>query len=303
MASARHRPRKGASQVGQPSRVVSGTGGNVVSRATTASAFTDARRPGFAYDAARNRVSHASPNSGTAAFTHTALGELRTQRDALGNTSTWTYDLLGRRTSRSDPDGKAYWTYDPANGKGLLHRRCQGAATLTGCGATPDFAETLTYGADARPASSSTVIRADGQAARTYSRGFGYDSSGRLSTVSQPSGHHVARLQRPRLSRGGARQRDEGGAGNLLGHGRLRQRDRSDAPQRRFDDVDVRRRHRPADGREDHAWNGRRADCGAGLRLLVAQRRPAGEPIDGKRRVQADGDLRPGRPGPAHPRH
>ena len=55
------------------SRVVYGTGGNVVSRATTASAFTDARRPGFVYDAAGNRVSRASPNSGTAAFTRTAL--------------------------------------------------------------------------------------------------------------------------------------------------------------------------------------------------------------------------------------
>ena len=142
----------------------------------------------FAYDAAGNRASHASPNSGTTAFTHTALGELRTRRDALGNTATWTYDLLGRRTSRSDPDGKALWTYDPANGKGLLHRRCQGPAALTGCAAGPEFAETLSYGTDARPSSAAAVIRADGQAARTYTRRFGYDSSGRLSTVAHPSG-------------------------------------------------------------------------------------------------------------------
>ena len=104
----------------------------------------------FAYDAAGNRASHASPNSGATAFTHTALGELRTRRDALGNTATWTYDLLGRRTSRSDPDGKALWTYDPANGKGLLHQRCQGPAALTGCAAAPEFVETLAYGTDAR---------------------------------------------------------------------------------------------------------------------------------------------------------
>ena len=142
----------------------------------------------FAYDAAGNRASHASPNSGATAFTHTALGELRTRRDALGNTATWTYDLLGRRTSRSDPDGKALWTYDPANGKGLLHQRCQGPAALTGCAAAPEFAETLAYGTDARPSSAAAVIRADGQAARTYTRRFGYDSSGRLSTVEHPSG-------------------------------------------------------------------------------------------------------------------
>ena len=95
---------------------------------------------------------------------------------------------IGRRASRSDPDGKAYWTCDPTNGKGLLHRRCQGGAALTGCAATPDFVETLTYGTDARPSSSAAAIRADGQAARTYSRRFGYDSSGRLSTGAHPSG-------------------------------------------------------------------------------------------------------------------
>ena len=153
----------------------------------TATAGTT-RVAAFAYDAAGNRTSHTSPNSGATSFTFTALGELRTRRDALSNTTTWTRDLLGRRTSRSDPDGKAFWTYDPANGKGMLHKRCQGAATLASCSASPEFAETLAYGTDARPSSATTVIRADGQAARTYTRNFSHDSSGRLSTVTHPTG-------------------------------------------------------------------------------------------------------------------
>ena len=57
----------------------------------------------------------------------------------VGRATTFEYATItgGRRTSRSDPDGKAFWTYDPANGKGMLRKRCQGAATLTGCSASP----------------------------------------------------------------------------------------------------------------------------------------------------------------------
>ena len=51
-----------------------------------------------------------------------------------------------------------------------------------------------------------------------------------------------------------------------------------------------------------HLWNGRRAGGGAGLRILVAQRRPAGQPLRGERRVQARRDLQPRRPRPADAR-
>ena len=142
----------------------------------------------FAYDAAGNRTSSTRPDSGTETFTHTALGQTLTWRNALGQTTTLGYDLLGRRTSRSEPDGKSYWTWDPANGKGMLHRRCRGAATLSSCAGTPGFSETLAYGTDARVSSATTVIRADGQAARTYVHRFHHDASGRLSRVEHPSG-------------------------------------------------------------------------------------------------------------------
>ena len=142
----------------------------------------------FVHDAAGNRTSATDPNSGATAFTHDALGQTLTSSNALGQTTTHAYDVLGRPVSRSDPDGKSFWEYDGTNGKGTLHRRCRGSTALTGCGGTPDFLETLAYGTDARPSSATTVIRADGQAARTYVRSYAYDSSGRLSTETHPSG-------------------------------------------------------------------------------------------------------------------
>ena len=47
------------------------------------------------------------------------------------------------------------------------------------CAGTPDFAETFAYGADARPSSMSTAIRAD-FLAKTYQHRFTYDAAGRM---------------------------------------------------------------------------------------------------------------------------
>ena len=157
----------------------------------------------FDYDAAGNRSAVRNPNFGTLTFTYTALGELRTRTDALGNETTYGYDVLGRLVSRRDAAtgggaGAGRWEYDAANGKGLLHRRCSftlasaAAAVPASCAGTPDFAETFAYGADARPSSMSTAIRADGLA-KTYQHRFTYDAQGRPATIAYPSGLTVRR--------------------------------------------------------------------------------------------------------------
>lgn len=157
----------------------------------------------FDYDAAGNRTRVRNPNFGTLSFAYTALGELRTRTDALGNETAYGYDVLGRLASRRDSarGGGAdagRWEYDAANGKGLLHRRCSftlasaASPVPASCAGTPDFAETFAYGADARPSSMSTVIRADGLA-KTYRHGFTYDAQGRPSTIAHPSGLTVRR--------------------------------------------------------------------------------------------------------------
>ena len=109
------------------------------------------------------------------------------------NQTTYSRDLLGRLTGRDDPDGKVRWTYDAASGKGLLHKRCQGPATVASdtCGGAQDFLQTLAYGTDARPSSATTALRADGLS-KSYTHGFSY-SSGRLSSVTHPSGLVIGR--------------------------------------------------------------------------------------------------------------
>ena len=157
----------------------------------------------FDHDAAGNRSAVRNPNFGTLTFTYTALGELRTRTDALGNETAYGYDSLGRLASRRDSARSGgttagRWEWDAANGKGLPHRRCSftlasaAASVPANCAGTPDFAETFAYGADARPSSMSTVVRADGLT-RTYRHGFTYDAQGRPATVAHPSGLTVRR--------------------------------------------------------------------------------------------------------------
>ena len=145
----------------------------------------------YRYDPAGFRDRVASPNFGMIEFEYTKHGELRKRRDGKG-TTTWTYDDLGRPTRRTDPGGVAEWTYDPANARGFLDRRCReahGAAPVASCDAlaTPDFEEKLTYDGDARVSAAKTVIDAVG-GARTYERGYAYDTYGRVATVTHPSG-------------------------------------------------------------------------------------------------------------------
>ena len=165
-----------------------------------ASVAVGARTTSFAYDAAGHRTSTADPNFGAATFARTALGQLRQRTDALGNRTTYSRDVLGRLTGRDDPDGKARWVYDTAaNGKGMLHKRCQGPSTVASdtCGGTQDHLQTLAYGTDARPSSATTALRADGLA-KSYAHGFAYDPSGRLSSVTHPSGVTVGRTYNSR---------------------------------------------------------------------------------------------------------
>ena len=150
----------------------------------------------FEHDAAGNRTSVTNPDMGTAVmaaagdvsvkFEYTGLGQVREREDGRG-TTTYAYDLLGRPTSRVDPAGTgtvtAAWSYDPANGKGRLASRSYGGAA---------FSETYGYGSYARLEETTTVIR-DGSATETLVTRHAYDSLGRPSTTTYPSGLKVER--------------------------------------------------------------------------------------------------------------
>ena len=69
------------------------------------------------------------PNMGKWEYKYDALGQLRWQKDAKGQTSTMRYDVLGRMTHRFEKEGSTVWKYDwrPV-GKGKLAQ----VATSTG---------------------------------------------------------------------------------------------------------------------------------------------------------------------------
>ena len=159
------------------------TGDTTTDPSGTTSTVTNATT--FNYDVAGARDNVVNPNFGTVTFTHTALGELRTQVDSEG-TATYSYDRLGRPTKKVDPDGVAQWSYDPANAIGALGSRCYHASACAGL-AQPNFKETLAYDSDARLRTSTINIRAGGHV-KDYVHSYTYDPNGRPATVEYPSG-------------------------------------------------------------------------------------------------------------------
>ena len=78
---------------------------------------------------------------------HSALGEMLSRTGATA----YEHDRLGRPTRRTHPDGVvAQWSWDPANGKGLLGVRSYGGKSISD---TRDWRPTsdLTVISDIRP--------------------------------------------------------------------------------------------------------------------------------------------------------
>ncbi|TQV78840.1 hypothetical protein FKG94_12530 [Exilibacterium tricleocarpae] len=130
----------------------------------------------FTYDRAGVQTHIAGPNIGTVRTVRNALGELISHTDNQGNTLSFTYDLLGRLTRQVDAEGTAAWTYDPHNAVGALASRTY-----------KDFSETYRYTTEARLDSITTVITANGFN-NTYTHSYGYDTQGRVSAMTYPSG-------------------------------------------------------------------------------------------------------------------
>ncbi len=129
------------------------------------------------YDSAGNRIGLIDPSFGTVTYQYTALNELLHSVDNKGQITSYSYDLLSRRTQEQNPDGIANWTYDPANAVGALASRRYGTGHV----------ETYTYNSDARLIDVQTDISVPGFS-RTYHHGMSYDSFGRLQTTTPPTG-------------------------------------------------------------------------------------------------------------------
>jgi YD repeat-containing protein len=135
---------------------------------------------GYTVDGLGNLSQQASPDTGTTTNTYDAAGNLLTQTDAKSQTTTYTYDALNRVTQIVFHDGsRQVYVYDQnTNGIGRLSSITERDPANAITNQTSH-----TYDSHGRVA---TIATAHGGV--TYTVGYSYDGSGRLSGMTYPSG-------------------------------------------------------------------------------------------------------------------
>ncbi len=133
------------------------------------------------YDDYGRRKKITEPNAGTVEYTYTHWGQVQTQTDAAGNTSTWNYDVLGRSTNRTGPEGTTTYAY---YGSGLTGKTGR-LQTVTGFNGNN---QSYDYDALGRVSSSTETI--DGV---NYTVFQGYNAAGQPTGSVYPAGMSVVR--------------------------------------------------------------------------------------------------------------
>jgi RHS repeat-associated protein len=170
-------------QVTDPGTGVTQYGLNPLDQLT---AVTDPRNNATTYtvDALGNLNTQASPDSGATTNTYDAAGNLLTARDAKGQTTSYAYDALNRVTSATYQDGsKVSYGYDAGiNGKGRLSSIVENAP-----GGALQTQVLYVYNQKGRVTSEARII-----GTQAYLTQYGYDSAGRLNSVTYPSSLQLA---------------------------------------------------------------------------------------------------------------
>jgi RHS repeat-associated protein len=127
------------------------------------------------------------PAMGRWDYAYNVHGELVRQTDSLGQTSTMTYDLLGRMTQRSEPDLLSNWFYD----KKADGTTCgKGVGKLCEARSDNGYRRLHTYDSLGRPSSTSTTMDSTTTLATVT---LNYEAStGRLATQTWPTGYKAA---------------------------------------------------------------------------------------------------------------
>jgi len=131
----------------------------------------------YEYDDLDNLTKEISPDRGTTTYTYDEAGNVKTKTDARGKVTTYTYDALNRLTLETlDGGATIAYEYDVGtNAKGHLTK-------ITDASGTTEW----TYNNFGEVTQKVQTI---GTVALTT--GYGYDTAGRLSTITYPSGKVV----------------------------------------------------------------------------------------------------------------
>jgi RHS repeat-associated protein len=138
----------------------------------------------FTWDSLGRKVEEKAPDRGSWTYQYDNAGNLTGMTDARGLKTAFTYDALNRlKTKQWGPPGgeQAAWSYDePGHGAGI--GRLTSVADPTGklCGPS-SLTEQLSYDSMGRVTSRTKCILG-----KSYGIGFGYDSLGRLQTLTYP---------------------------------------------------------------------------------------------------------------------
>jgi RHS repeat-associated protein len=121
-------------------------------------------------DAARNQTKLIDPSAGTIEYTYNSYGQIRTQKNARNQVTTYTYHADGRIITKVTPEGTTTYSYCPTNKQ------------LTGISSPNVVSRTIEYDGIGRVYSISESIQMS-----LFTTSFTYDNLGRLSTRTHPS--------------------------------------------------------------------------------------------------------------------
>jgi RHS repeat-associated protein len=145
------------------------------------------------YDYRGRKTKLQDPDTGTWNYDYDALGQLVWQQSpnqlAQGSETTMAYDVLGRLTSRGEPEYISTWRYDTnADGSSCMNANAnQGKGKLCQSGTSNGVNRQYVYDNLGRPTSSRTSINNGPSFASSVS----YDGQGRVQTQTYPTGVQV----------------------------------------------------------------------------------------------------------------
>jgi RHS repeat-associated protein len=127
------------------------------------------------------RTGHTDLAAGSSTFIPNPLGEIASQTDAKSQTRTFGYDLLGRMTSRVEPEGTSTFTF----GTSAASKNIGQLAGISG----PGYSEGYTYDSIGRLQQRSITSDA------TYAFNYTYNNQGTIDTLTYPVSTSSYRLK------------------------------------------------------------------------------------------------------------